>query len=164
MVKLVVLVNVAVLFLNLMLPGCMLPQQGAAEQQARKPKFTVSRETTLVTEPLLANGYVDFAAVINTRLREGVNSDNNSCIPLYEAIGPHTAQVDMSDYLWGPKQVEAFFEEIDAPDRIYKGRSVLDELRPTQSHYHHFRDYEYPDKRFDEVFRLLHDAARRERY
>lgn len=54
MVKLVVLGNVAVLCVHLMLPGCMLAQQNAAEQQVRKPNFTVSRGTTFVTEPLLA--------------------------------------------------------------------------------------------------------------
>lgn len=164
MVKLVVLVNVAVLCRNLILPGCMLPEQRAVEQPARKPKFTVSRETTFVTAPQLANGYVDFAAAINVRLRKGVNSNNNACIPLYEAIGPHTAQIDRHVYLWGPKQVQAFFQEVEAPDRIYKERSVLDVLRPTENPHHHFADYEHPDKRFDDVFRLLHDTARRDRY
>lgn len=143
---------------------CVPAQQDGVLEPARKPKVSVSVDTTLFTKPVHANGLVDFARAINTRLREGVNSDNNACIPLYEAIGPHTAQIDLHDYLWGPKQVAAFFEEIDAPDRIYKAGSVLDELRPTQNPYHHFRDYEHPDTRFDEVFRLLHDAAGRDRY
>lgn len=145
-----------------MLSGC-IPAQQDADQQAGKPKLTISQETTFVTEPLLANGYVDFAAAINTRLRKSVNSDNNACIPLYEAIGPSTVQIDMHDYLWGPKQVEAFFEEIGAPDLIYKKRSALDELRYSSLH-EHFRVYEHPDSRFDDIFRLLHDAARRDRY
>ena len=148
----------------LMSLALILAQQEALKQQGRKPKVTVSAETTFVNEPLHANGYVDFAAAINTRLREGVNSDNNACIPLYEALGPSTVQIDMSDYLWGPKQIEAFFQEIGAPVRIYKTRSVLDKLRPTLSLHQHFRDYEHPDSRFDDVFRLLHDAARRDRY
>ena len=70
----------------------------------------------------------------------------------------------MHDYRWGPKQVEAFFQEIGAPKSVYKNRSALDELRPTSSNQQHFREYKHPDSRFDEVFRLLHDAARRDRY
>lgn len=136
----------------------------AQENDVRQPKYTVGKQTTHFTEPIHAGGAIDFAAAINQRLRQGVNSDNNACIPLYEAIGPHTAQLDLGDYLWGPKQVKSFFREIGAPERIYKMRTDLDDIRPTSIPQQHFRKYKHPDSRFEDVFRLLHDAARRDRY
>lgn len=144
------------------IPGCTSTEGG--NEAAPRPEFTVSRETTFATEPLHQGGYVDFATAINRRFGQGVTSDNNACRPLYAAIGPSTMQIDMHDWLWGPNQIGAFFEKIGAQPRIYKERSSLDEIRPTSSRYEHFQSYEHPDSWFDEVFRLLHEAARRDRY
>jgi len=76
--------------------------------------------TTFVTEPFRTNGYVDFAAAINSQLRQGITAENNACIPLYEAIGPSTVEIDMHLWLWGPRQVEAFLQEIGASPHLYK--------------------------------------------
>ncbi len=151
-------------FLGLLVLTGGVPREQMCLAQPHKPKFTVSRSTTFVTEPLHPNGYVDFAAAINSRLSKGITADNNACIPLYEAIGPSTVEIDMHVWLWGPRQVEAFFQDIGASPHIYQKRSALDEVRPTSSAHRHFRAYKHPDSRFDKVFRLLHVAARCERY
>jgi hypothetical protein len=42
-----------------------------------KPKFTISKETTFITEPLDKDGYPDYAAALNARLSKGVTPENN---------------------------------------------------------------------------------------
>ena len=55
-----------------------------------KPKLTVSKETTFVTEPLDKDGNLDYAAALNKRLGEGVTADNNANVLLCKAMGPTT--------------------------------------------------------------------------
>ncbi len=54
----------------------------------RKPAFTISAETTYVTEPLDAMGYVDYEAALNERLRKGMKPEENAVVLLWRAIGP----------------------------------------------------------------------------
>ena len=136
----------------------------AQELRSEMSKVTVSRETTFFTGPLREDGYVDFAAAINARLREGVTTENNACIPLYRAIGTYSAEIDLHNWVWGKAQINSFFQQLGVSLDSYIQPSVLDELRPTGSPYKHFRDYELPDSRFDGLFRFLHDAAGREKF
>jgi type II secretory pathway pseudopilin PulG len=50
--------------------------------------FTVSPETTYVTGPLDAQGYVDYPTALNERLGKGVNPDNNANVLIWKAFGP----------------------------------------------------------------------------
>ena len=54
-----------------------------------KPKFTIAKDTTYLTEPLDKDGYPDFLKAINDRLRQGVTPDNNANVLLWKASGPH---------------------------------------------------------------------------
>ena len=125
--------------------------------------FTVSRETTFVTESLLPDGYPDFATAINQRLSDGVTEENNAAVPLLLAIGPYTTQIDMHDFRWGPDQVAGLQQQVGLPAEFLK-QSDLQRLRPTTDQRQHFQEYEHPDQRFDEVFRLLRGAAGRTRF
>jgi hypothetical protein len=99
--------------------------------QKRKPHFTVSKETTYVTKPLDADGYIDYAAALHERLHRGVTPDNNAVVLLWKAFGPHPE---------GAKMPEQFFKwlEIDAPPergdyfialgKFVKERRKLDQL------------------------------------
>src|SRR5947207_1711495 len=51
--------------------------------------FTVSPETTYVTEPLDAEGYVDYPTALNERLSKGVTPENNANVLIWQALGPH---------------------------------------------------------------------------
>lgn len=51
--------------------------------------FTISPETTHVTEPLDPDGGVDYATAINERLRKGITSENNAFVLIWKALGPH---------------------------------------------------------------------------
>jgi hypothetical protein len=51
------------------------------------PPFTVARETTLLTEPVRADGSVDYIAAINQTLSKGVTPENNAFVALFEVFG-----------------------------------------------------------------------------
>jgi len=50
--------------------------------------FTVSPETTYVTGPLDAEGYVDYQTALNQRLGEGITPETNANVQLWRALGP----------------------------------------------------------------------------
>ena len=52
-------------------------------------KFTLSKETTYVTEPVDAKGYPDYVAAINARMSKGVTPENNANVLIWKALGPH---------------------------------------------------------------------------
>ncbi len=52
------------------------------------PKIRIAPETTVVEGPLGPDGFVDYFAVINERLSEGVTPENNAAVLLVQAIGP----------------------------------------------------------------------------
>ena len=62
-------------------PDSKTPQKPA-------PPFTISKETTYLTEPLRADGYVDYVAALNKICSEGVTPENNAVVLLLQAIGP----------------------------------------------------------------------------
>jgi hypothetical protein len=53
-----------------------------------QPSFTIGKDTTRITEPVDAEGYIDYAAALNQRLREGVTPENNANVLLLQAYGP----------------------------------------------------------------------------
>src|ERR1043165_4036356 len=57
-------------------------------EKPRKPNFTISRDTTYVTAPIDKDGYIDYEAVLNEKLRQGVTPDNNAVVLLFKAFGP----------------------------------------------------------------------------
>jgi hypothetical protein len=69
------------------LVGIMVTLGGpaASGQEAKRP-FTVSKDTTYYTEPVRADGTIDYAEAINARLAAGVTRENNAAIPLLGAM------------------------------------------------------------------------------
>src|SRR5947209_6708290 len=63
-------------------------KESKAEKKHRG-KFTISKETTYVTEPLDKDGYIDYASALNKRLRQGVTAENNANVLIWKALGPH---------------------------------------------------------------------------
>ena len=62
-----------------------------------QPLVEVSPETTRITQPLDANGDVDFLEAINSRHSDGVTNENNAFVKLFEAIGPLPKDQETSD-------------------------------------------------------------------
>ena len=67
----------------------------AGGDKKNKPRFTVGKETTYVTRPVDREGYIDYVAALNDRLRRGVTPDNNAAVLLWKAIGPHPEKSNM---------------------------------------------------------------------
>lgn len=66
------------------------PQEEAKRSSGEKPKpkITISKETTYITEPLRPDGYPDYVAALNQRMSEGVTPENNAAVLLQRAFGP----------------------------------------------------------------------------
>ncbi len=59
--------------------------------------FTISPETTYITEPLDKHGYVDYVTALNERLRTGITPENNANVLIWQALGPHPEGGTMPD-------------------------------------------------------------------
>ncbi len=82
-----------------------------------KPKFTISKETTFVTGPVDKEGYIDYVAALNERLKKGVTPENNAVVLLCKALGPRPEGTTMPAefYEWlgiaePPEQGEYFVD------------------------------------------------------
>ncbi len=67
------------------------------------PKITISKETTWATEPLRADGTVEYLEAVNRLFSKGVTPENNACVLLYQAMGPSPE---------GRRQPDAFFRRM----------------------------------------------------
>ncbi len=61
----------------------------ATRQGKRAPLFTLSKETTYITEPLDKDGYVDYETALNERLGKDITQENNANALLWQALGPN---------------------------------------------------------------------------
>jgi len=73
------------------LVGCAADEpESSHEPREGKPDtlgFTISRETTYITEPLMADGTPDYAAVLNAKHGAGVTPENNAAALLVPVLG-----------------------------------------------------------------------------
>src|SRR5688572_27461172 len=53
-----------------------------------EPRFTVGKETTYVSGPVDADGYINYVTALNERLKEGVTPANNANVLFWQAFGP----------------------------------------------------------------------------
>ena len=90
------------------------------------PKITIGKETTWVTEPLKANGTIDYHAVINRYYSRGVTTENNSVVLLYRAMGPKPGGGRLPNGFFEALGIEAPREEGDDLNRErFLGDDVL---------------------------------------
>ncbi len=90
------------------------------------PKITISKETTWATEPLKANGAIDYHAVINRHFSRGVTTENNSVVLLYRAMGPKPGGGRLPDEFFRMLGIEVPPEEGDYLNRErFRGDDVL---------------------------------------
>ena len=65
---------------------CFLMSYPAADAAPKRP-VTISKETTHFTSPLTADGFLDYAGAINSRLGKGVSSNDNANVLFWETMG-----------------------------------------------------------------------------
>src|SRR5437870_5722081 len=63
-------------------------KENEEKEKKQKPRFTISKETTYLTEPLDKDGYIDYRAALNKLLSKGVRPETNANVLLWKAIGP----------------------------------------------------------------------------
>src|SRR4051794_14180051 len=59
--------------------------------------YTVTPETTYITEPLDDLGYVDYPTALNRRLSQGITPETNANVLIWQALGPRPEGVPMPD-------------------------------------------------------------------
>jgi hypothetical protein len=74
---------------------CLLAAKDDVDAKKPKPRFPLGKETTFVTEPLNADGYIDYVAALNEHWRRGVTPENNANVLLWKAFGPHPGGATM---------------------------------------------------------------------
>ncbi|MFO0935134.1 MAG: hypothetical protein U0798_01295 [Gemmataceae bacterium] len=55
-----------------------------------KPIFKMSKETTVILDPLDEEGYPDYLTALNQHLRGTIKPQDNACVKLWQALGPIT--------------------------------------------------------------------------
>src|SRR5262245_35055170 len=73
----------------LLLSVSLLAANDDSQQKKPKTRFPLGKETTFVTEPLDAEGYIDYVPALNEHWRRAVTPDNNANVLLWKAFGPH---------------------------------------------------------------------------
>jgi hypothetical protein len=58
------------------------------EPKKPEPKFPLGKETTYVTGPLNADGYIDYLAALNEITGKGITPDKNANVLIWKALGP----------------------------------------------------------------------------
>lgn len=69
----------------------------ADEPMKPTPKFKLDKAVTFVTEPLDKDGYVDFEAALNERLKGKSTPDTNAVVLLLKALGPKPEGRELRD-------------------------------------------------------------------
>jgi hypothetical protein len=99
----------------------------AAQDNAkqRAPSFTVSKETTFITDPVDKDGRIDYITALNQRWSKGVTPDNNAVVLLVQAFGPAPD---------GTKRLPAFYERLKTPEPPERGDYFVDTNRFCREH------------------------------
>ncbi len=75
------------------------PSSPSAQSAEINIPYTISKQTTWITEYVRANGAVDYVAALNARLSKGVTPENNAAIPLMKAFGANIIEeANREDY------------------------------------------------------------------
>ena len=56
------------------------------------PIYTIGKDTTWITEPRDAAGYMDYEAALNDRLSQGITPETNANVLIWQAIGPYKGE------------------------------------------------------------------------
>lgn len=73
---------------SILIASCLLAGDAKEGKPAKKPRFTIGKETTYVLGPKDEAGYIDYFAALNERLSKGVTPENNAAVLLIQAFGP----------------------------------------------------------------------------
>ena len=84
----------------------------------------IGPETTVISEPLAPDGFVDFSAAINARAGKGVTPENNAVVLLIQAFGPAEIPAE---------QRERYFELLGIPSIPEAGQYFVNDSQFLQA-------------------------------
>src|SRR4051812_40283297 len=117
------------------------------KETKRKPKFTIGKETTYVTGPVDADGYINYAAALNERLGKGITPADNANVLLWKAFGPLPE---------GKRMPPDFFKWLGIPEPPERGDYFI-----SQTHFLREQLKAEPGDRADEIYAQLDRATQR---
>lgn len=74
--------------LSTALAGCSRTSHSETLSEKPDVPFTISNETTYITNPLWPDGYPNYIAALDRRYSKGVTPENNASVLLWKALGP----------------------------------------------------------------------------
>ncbi|MBX3400600.1 MAG: hypothetical protein KF873_17835 [Gemmataceae bacterium] len=98
-----------------------------------KPKFTLGKDTTYITEPLDKDGYIDYETALNERLRGTITPETNAVVLLMQAIGPKPEGKELHADWWKwlgvkpPRAEGEYFVSLDEFRRKTEGHKSRDD-------------------------------------
>lgn len=162
------------LILGIYLATPMVMRIGSVPQKS--PRYTISQETTYFTEPLDADGHVDYIAAVNRHFQKQVQPEQNIVAALVPILGPQPDKQQLS-----PK----FYEWLGVPQPGMDGKYLksIDEYDPvlfkttadnTTDRFAHLAKYpwkkeDYPELEewlnyHDPLMPLIFEATERNQY
>src|SRR6266404_9447201 len=81
--------------------------------------FTVTPQTTIVTDRLDSHGFVDYPTGLHDRLSKGITPENNANVLIWKALGPHPEGTTMPPefFQWmgmqAPAEAGDYFIDLD---------------------------------------------------
>src|SRR5262245_38668674 len=149
------------------------------EPKKPAPKLPLSRQTTYVTGPLDADGYVDYEAALNERLGKGITPEKNANVLIWKVLGPKPVggrmppeffkrlgidePPELGDYFVGLRRFLMDHLKLNAVD--WDG--TLDQQRRAMQRPWSSKDFPQIDawlKHNEKPLTLAHDASRRPDY
>ncbi len=84
------------LFLRISLVFALAANAAGADEPVKPiPKFKLGRDTTFVDGPLNKDGYVDYEAALNERLKGKITPETNAVVLLLKCLGPKPEGVEL---------------------------------------------------------------------
>ena len=105
--------------------GMMLVTEPPAGEKRSFARVTFDKETMYVEGPRDKDGRIDYATVLNERLKRGVTTDNNSVVLIWKAFGPKPE---------GGRMPAKFFELLGIPEPPEQGDYFINVSRFVKEH------------------------------
>ena len=74
--------------LSTVIAGCSPTSHSETSSEKPNVPFSISKETTYITEPLRENGCPDYMLALNRRRSQGVSPEKNAAVFFWKAVGP----------------------------------------------------------------------------
>jgi hypothetical protein len=157
---------------------CAIAEPPKDESKPKFPrgKWTLSKETTFITEPLDKDGYPDYVTALNKRLSVGVTPENNANVLIWQALGQRPDNSKMPPEYFkqlgisAPPEKGDYFVKLQDYFKAETGKKSEINYRHLQRAYRRpWKEKDYPElvawlKANEKPLALLIEASKRAKY